>query len=140
MIVRFKKLSDSAVIPSYSRSGDAGLDLVSDESLVLKPGERRAVGTGVACEIPQGFVGLFWDRGGWSLKHGLHTLAGVLDSNYRGELKVVLKNLGDDEIVISKGDRIAQLLVQPVQTVTPIIVEELSDTSRGGKGFGSSGM
>ncbi|MBR9679114.1 MAG: dUTP diphosphatase [Nanoarchaeota archaeon] len=140
MIVKFKILSESAKIPKKSREGDAGLDLHSDEELVLSPGKRKSIGTGIACEIPKNFVGLFWDRGGWSFKHGLHTLAGVIDSNYRGELKVIAVNLGAEEIKILKGDRIAQLLVQPVSIVEPLVVKELSETNRGAERFGSSGM
>ncbi len=127
---------------SYSRENDAAFDLRSREDLVMAPGERRTVKTGLKVAIPANHVGLIWDRSGHAHKHGLHCLAGVIDSEYRGEVGVVLKNLGDGEFVIEKNMRIAQMLVQPVVSCKLVPVnseEELGDTHRGEGNFGSSG-
>ena len=139
-VLRVKKLNPDAVLPVRKRKGDAGLDLYAVEDVVLKPGEWKAVSTGIAVEIPEGYFGLIKDRSGLALKHGLHVLAGVVDENYRGEIKVVLKNLGREEFKVEKGMRIAQLLIIPYLSVEVEEVKELSDTDRGEKGFGSSGL
>lgn len=129
-------------IPSYTRENDAAFDLRSSEELVLKAGERRTVKTGIKMAIPDGHVGLIWDRSGHAHKHGIHCLAGVIDSEYRGEVGVVMKNLGDSDFAIEKNMRIAQMLIQPVVTASLVAVdseEELGDTNRGAGSFGSSG-
>ncbi len=138
--LKVKKLREDALLPVRKRKGDAGLDLYSVEEVVLKPGEWKAVSTGIAVEIPQGYFGLVKDRSGLALKHALHCLAGVIDENYRGEVKVVLINLGDKEVKLEKHSRIAQLLIIPYLETEVEEVEELSDTERGEKGFGSSGL
>jgi len=138
--LKVKKLHPEAKPPVRKREGDAGLDLYSVEEVVLKPGERRAVSTGVAVEIPPGHFGLVKDRSGLALKEGLHCLAGVIDENYRGEVKVVLINLGEQEVRLPKGSRIAQLLIIPYAKVSVVEVGELSETERGERGFGSSGV
>jgi len=138
--LKVKKLREDALLPVRKRRGDAGLDLYSVEEVVLKPGEWKAVSTGIAVEIPQGYFGLVKDRSGLALKHALHCLAGVIDENYRGEIKVVLINLGDKEVRLEKHSRIAQLLIIPYLETEVEEVEELSDTERGEKGFGSSGL
>jgi len=140
MKLKVKKLRADAKLPVRKREGDAGLDLYSVEDVTLKPGEWKAVSTGIAVEIPKGYVGIVKDRSGLALKYALHCLAGVIDENYRGEIKVVLINLGDKEVHLEKGSRIAQLLLVPYLKVKPVEVEELSDTERGEKGFGSSGI
>ncbi|RTZ58846.1 MAG: dUTP diphosphatase [Gammaproteobacteria bacterium] len=140
MHLKVKKLREDALLPVRKRRGDAGLDLYSVEEVVLKPGEWKAVSTGIAVEIPQGYFGLVKDRSGLALKHALHCLAGVIDENYRGEIKVVLINLGDKEVRLEKHSRIAQLLIIPYLETEVEEVEELSDTERGEKGFGSSGL
>ncbi|NOZ63726.1 MAG: dUTP diphosphatase [Caldiserica bacterium] len=125
-------------LPAYAHPYDAGLDLRSRITTTLLPGERKLVPTGIKLAIPPGYVGIIKDRSGMALKHGLHTLAGVIDSGYRGEVGVVLLNTDKEEFTIHQGDRIAQLLILPVMLVK---LEEgaLTDTSRGDKGWGSSG-
>ncbi len=139
-VLKVKKLRPDAVLPVRKRKGDAGLDLYAVEDVVLKPGEWKAVPTGIAVEIPEGHFGLIKDRSGLALKHALHCLAGVVDENYRGEIKVVMINLGGEEFKVEKGTRIAQLLIVPYLSVEVEEVEELSDTERGERGFGSSGL
>lgn len=138
MDIKIKRIHKNAKLPAYSHPGDAGLDLFSCEDSVLKPGEVRPVLTGIRMAIPSGYVGLIWDKSGISLQ-GLHRLAGVVDSSYRGEVKVVMINLSDGPFVIEKGRKIAQMLIQPIQSVNVIEVEELENTSRGESGFGSTG-
>jgi dUTP pyrophosphatase len=139
MQIRIKKLTPDAVIPQAQRPGDAGLDLYSIEDFELKPGERHAFKTGVAMEIPMDFVGLVWDRGGLAVKHGLTTLAGVVDANYRGEIMVAILNTSDEIYNVKKGDRIAQMLIQKYESVEFVESEELSDSARGAAWSGSSG-
>ncbi len=137
--VKIKRLHSDAQLPKYGRSGDAGMDIHAYETVILQPGERRIVSTAIALAIPEGTVGLVWDRSGMAAKHGIKTMAGVLDNTYRGELKIVLLNTHDEPYEVRKGDRIAQLLVQPVHTAEILDVDELDDTVRGDGGFGSSG-
>ncbi len=139
MELRVKRINNQARLPLYQHKGDAGLDLFSCIDLVLGPGEVKPISTGIKVAIPEGYVGLVWDKSGISLK-GVHRLAGVIDAGYRGEVQVVMANLGREPFVITAGMKIAQLLVQPVETVAVTEVEELDDTSRGEKGFGSTGM
>lgn len=127
------------ILPSYSREGDAGLDLRSVEELVIKSKERALVATGVQIAIPPGFVGLIRDRSGLAARFGIHTMAGVVDSNYRGEVKVVLLNTGDRDYPININDRIAQLIILPVAKVKIKKTESLSETNREDAGWGSSG-
>lgn len=137
--LQVKKLKPQAKLPNYSYPGDAGLDLFACEEVRLKPGEFKAIGTGLQMAIPPGYVGLIWDKSGLSLQ-GLHRLAGVIDSNYRGEVKVVLINFSQKELVIQPGMKIAQMLIQPVECVSVEEAEELAPTPRGEKGFGSTGQ
>lgn len=140
MKLQIKKLSDSAVLPHYEHPGDAGLDCYADSSYVIEPGERTLVSTGIAMAIPDGYVGLIWDKSGLATNVGLTTLAGVIDSSYRGEIHILLHNTGDKAYHIEAGKKIAQLLVQPVVQPELIQVTELDATSRGGNGFGSTGI
>ena len=126
-------------LPSYGRVGDAALDIVASEDMIVPAKQKAIIGTGVSFEIPQGQVGLVWDRSGMSFKHGQTVLGGVIDSNYRGELKVCLFNTTDDDYLVSRGDKIAQMVIQPAPQYEGIEVEELSETNRGEAGFGSSG-
>lgn len=138
-----KRLDPSIELPSYAYEGDAGLDLRSSEDVTLKPFERRLVSTGLAIAIPEGYAGFVQPRSGMALKHGLSmaNTPGLIDSHYRGELKVIAINLDPSEpIVIKRGDRIAQLVIQQVPVVSLIEVEELDETDRGAGGFGSSGV
>ncbi|HHF43329.1 MAG: dUTP diphosphatase [Candidatus Aminicenantes bacterium] len=138
MEVRIKKIHPQARLPQYSHAGDAGLDLYSVVDETIAPGERKAIPTGIKMAIPPGYVGLIWDKSGLSLE-GIHRLAGVVDAGYRGEVKVVLVNLGSQEFRIAVGMKIAQMLIQPVETVKIVETSELDPTSRGEGGFGSTG-
>jgi dUTP pyrophosphatase len=136
--LKVKRIHEDAKLPIYQHKGDAGLDIFSSVDCVLEKGETKPVPSGIKVAIPEGYVGLIWDKSGISLK-GIHRLAGVVDSGYRGEVKVVMVNLGDEPFVIEKGMKIAQLLIQPVNEVEVLEVEELEETLRGQKGFGSTG-
>ena len=138
MELKVKKVQMDAKLPQYGHAGDAGLDLFSSVDFVLEKGQVEAIPSGIKVAIPEGFVGLIWDKSGVSLK-GVHRLAGVIDSGYRGEVKVVMINLSDKPFAIDKGMKIAQLLVQPVTVVNVVETEDLEDTSRGEGGFGSTG-
>ena len=137
------RLTDDAIIPIYAKPGDAGADLVASESVVLDPGGGRAlISTGVAIAIPEGFAGFVQPRSGLALKHGITCLntPGLIDSGYRGELKVLLINTDPSEAFEgNKGERIAQLVIQRVEECSFQEVEELPDSERGETGFGSSG-
>ncbi len=139
MKLKVHRIHERAKLPVYGHSGDAGLDLFSCEEETLSPGEIKAVGTGLRLAIPPGQVGLIWDKSGVSLR-GVHRLAGVVDSGYRGEVRVVLVNLGKEIFRIERGMKIAQLLIQPVEKAEIEDVGELEDTSRGDGGFGSTGL
>jgi len=138
MRVRIKRLDDIE-LPQYSRSGDAAFDLPSSKDLTIEPGDTKTVPTGLALEIPKGHVGLVWDRSGLASKYGMHCFAGVVDSGYRGEVKVVMHNFGEKAFAVKKGMRVAQLIIQPVAEVVLEEADELSESTRGDKGFGSSG-
>jgi len=138
MELKVKKIHKDSKLPLYQHQGDAGLDVFSCVDCVLEAGETKPVSTGVKVAIPEGYVGLLWDKSGISLK-GVHRLAGVIDSSYRGEVKVVMVNLGNEPFVIEKGMKIAQLLIQKVTEVKVTESEELDETSRGDNGFGSTG-
>jgi len=133
------KLHPDAIIPKYAHEGDAGLDLYAVEALELLPGERRQVPLGIAMEIPAGYVGLIWDKSGLSHKYGIKTLGGVIDSVFRGEFQVGIINLSKEPIKFEKGHKIAQLLIQKVEAAEFEEASELSDTTRGDSGFGSTG-
>ena len=140
MEIQVKRLSGTAKTPTRGSFHAAGLDLYADESLSIAPRERRMVRTGVSLSIPPHHVGLIWPRSGLALKKGLATMAGVIDSDYRGEIQVLLRNTDKYELVhIGEGDRIAQLIVQPVSMLTVVEVKELDATHRGHGGFGSTG-
>jgi len=138
--LKVKKLHKDAVLPHYNHDGDAGMDLYAVEDVILWPNEPVAVRTGISIELPKGYVALIWDKSGLALKEGIKTMAGVCDSNYRGEYKVVLLNTTNQYYYLDKGDKIAQLLIQPVIQAEVEEVAELSETSRGEGGFGSTGM
>jgi dUTP pyrophosphatase len=126
-------------LPEYASPEAAGADLRASEALEIPPGGRAAVSTGLRLAIPSGFVGLVWPRSGLAVRHGIDTLAGVIDSDYRGEVRVVLQNHGREPFRIAPGDRIAQLLVQPVVRAAFAHGQGLADTKRGEGGFGSTG-
>ena len=132
-------LNQNAKAPTKAHSSDAGWDLYAVNSTVISQHQRQTIETGIALEIPDGFVGLIWPRSGLSVKQGVDVLAGVVDSGYRGEIKVCLYNTSSDNVVIESGDRVAQILIQPVSQMGMVIVDTLSNTERGDGGFGSSG-
>jgi len=135
------RLHDGATMPARAYEGDAGLDLSACERVELEPGARAVVGTGLAVAIPDGHAGFVQPRSGLAARHGIAVVnsPGLVDSGYRGELKVVLLNTDRDEsFVVEPGMRIAQLVVVPVATPPPVEVQELPASERGEKGFGSS--
>ncbi len=139
MELKVKRIHPEAKLPVYGHPGDAGLDLFSVVDRDLAPGEVFAVPTGIQIAVPAGHAALVWDKSGVSLK-GVHRLAGVIDAGYRGEVQVVLINLGPAAFPIRKGMKVAQLLVQPVAAVEVVGSDSLDDTSRGPGGFGSTGL
>ena len=143
IVVPIKRLVPDVEIPSYAYEGDAGLDLRSAENVTLNPFERKLISTGLAIALPEGYAGFVQPRSGLAIKQGLSIVntPGLIDSHYRGELKVIAINLdAHTPIQIKKGDRIAQLVVQAVPVVTLSEVDELDKTDRGTGGFGSSGV
>jgi dUTP pyrophosphatase len=139
MELKVKRIHPDAKIPVYGHPGDAGMDLFAVVDRTLAPGEVFAIPTGIQVAIPAGSVGLIWDKSGISLK-GVHRLAGVVDAGYRGEVQVVMINLGKEPFAVKKGMKIAQMLIQPVTGVRIVESETLDDTSRGEDGFGSTGL
>ncbi|MES2986290.1 MAG: dUTP diphosphatase [Pseudomonadota bacterium] len=129
-------------LPAYATDGAAGMDVVAAEAWVLEPGQRHALATGFAMAIPQGFEVQVRPRSGLALKHGITCLntPGTIDSDYRGEVKVILANLGDAPFTIARGDRVAQLVPAPVQRAGLEEVGSLDETKRGSGGFGSTGI
>lgn len=129
-------------MPSYETKGSAGMDVRAAEEATIAPGKRQLVGTGFAFAIPDGFEVQVRPRSGLALKQGISVLntPGTIDSDYRGEVKVILANLGEEQFVIERGDRIAQIIVAPVQRGNLVEVSELDDTIRGAGGFGSTGV
>ena len=140
--VRVKRLNSDARIPTAAKKGDVAFDLFSVIDCEIKPGERYAVPTGIALEIPIGYEGQVRPRSGLALKEGITVLntPGTIDSGYRGEVKTIMINQGDTSFQITKGMRISQLAIRPVPEVIFIEVDELSDTDRGEGGFGSTGV
>jgi dUTP pyrophosphatase len=140
--LRFTRLSDTARPPARAHDGDAGYDLHAAEAATIGPGERASVGTGIAVAIPEGQAGLVLPRSGLAARHGISVVnaPGLIDSGYRGELRVLLLNTDTDEpFTVQPGDRIAQLLLVAVETHDLLEVEELDETVRGAGGFGSTG-
>lgn len=136
--IAFKKLSDKAIMPKMGRLGDAWFDLYGVEDCVLAPFSTALVKTNIAMEIPEGYFGKVFTRSGMALK-GFSVDGGVIDSNYRGDIGVILRNTTDKELTVSAGDRVAQLVILKVDQFVLEEVEELSDTVRGDAGYGSSG-
>jgi dUTP pyrophosphatase len=132
-------VTDEGRLPEYATVGAAGADLRASGALEIPPGGRAAVPTGLRVQIPLGHVGLVWPRSGLAVRHGIDTLAGVIDSDYRGEVRVVLVNHGPEPFRVAPGDRVAQLLLQRVEPAAFVAVPELEETDRGGGGFGSTG-
>jgi dUTP pyrophosphatase len=137
--IHFKKLDKNAIAPSKANHTDAGYDLYALEDCIIPSQNRLMIKTGISMAIPDGYVGLIWPRSGLAVKHGLDTMAGVVDSGYRGEVCVVLQNHGYEPYNVKAGDRIAQILFQSILSVQMIETEELNNSDRGQSGFGSSG-
>ncbi len=135
---RIKKLVESAIIPTRAEKGSAGIDVYTNESYTMQPGETHAYTTGISAEFDPLYVALIWDRSGLGSK-GVHRYAGVIDSSYRGEWKIILHNTSEEPFEIKAGDRVAQCLMQEFAPLKITEVKELSDSSRGEGGFGSTG-
>ena len=139
MKAKIKLLRPEAKVPEYGRSGDAGMDVYAPDDIVIPAGQRKQILLGFAMELPVGMVAHVWDRSGMAAKMGIHSMAGVIDSTYRGEVGVVLYNTTDQPYTIKQGDKIAQLVIQRHETVEFTEVDELSDTKRGSGAWLSSG-
>jgi dUTP pyrophosphatase len=139
MQLKVKKVDKEAKLPQYAHEYDAGMDWFALEEVKVKPGEIAQIRSGVAMEIPEGYVGLCWDKSGLAIKHGIKIVAGVIDAGYRGEFIMGVINLGKEEYVFEKGHKVLQMLIQPVEILDIIEVPELSETSRGEGKFGSTG-
>ena len=141
--VPIKRLDPALELPAYAYPGDAGLDLRAAQPAVLKPFERRAIPCGIALGLPRGYAGFVLPRSGLAAKHGISIVnaPGLIDSDYRGEVKVILVNLdAETPFSIERGDRIAQLVILPVPVISLKEADELNETDRGAGGFGSSGV
>ncbi len=140
--LKIKKLVENAIIPGYAHPGDAGLDLFSVEEKILQPGERGLIGTGISLQLPEGTEAQVRPRSGLAIKNGITLLnsPGTIDCGYRGEVKVILINHGQEPFHVETGMKLAQMVIKPVLTVEVLQVEELTDTSRGSGGFGSTGV
>ena len=137
--IKIKKLEEGARLPHRGSNLAAGADLCCVETFTLEPGERKLVPTGLAVEIPPGFYGRVAPRSGLAVKHGIDVLAGVVDADYRGELKVPLINLGQQTVSFDTGERIAQLIIEQAAMCDYVWADDLGDTQRAEGGFGSTG-
>ena len=140
MQVQIKKINSKAKLPVYAYQNDAGMDLFSVEDIVLQPGELKTISTGIAMAIPVGYVGLLWDKSGLASKYELKVMGGIIDSNYRGEIKIIIKNLSKVKYKVKQGNKIAQMLIQKVENPLIKEVAKLGDTNRNQGGFGSTGL
>ncbi len=143
MELRIKRLDPGLPLPQYAHEGDAGLDLYASADIEIEPGHRALVPTGIAVAIPEGYAGFVQPRSGLALRHGLSFVntPGLIDSHYRGEIKVIAVNLDPSTpISIARGDKVAQLVLQAVVRAKPTEVAELDETRRGEGGFGSTGV
>ena len=136
---KIKRLTSTARIPHRANPTDAGADVHADEATTIRPGERRLVSIGIAMAVPEGFYARIAPRSGLAVKQGIDVMAGVVDSSYRGEVKVLLVNLGNEPYVINIGDRIAQVIIEKCDTREFDDVDDLDETDRGEGGFGSTG-
>jgi dUTP pyrophosphatase len=139
VILKVKKVHPEAKLPSYAHSFDAGMDLYAAEEVLVEPGQVTRIRSGIAMEIPEGYVGLCWDKSGVSMNNRIKLLGGVIDAGYRGELLLGVINLGTEPYIVKKGDKVMQLLIQKVENVDILESDELGDSMRGEKGFGSTG-
>lgn len=139
MQVKVKKLKENAKLPTHGHPGDAGIDFYSTHKVVFMPGKQERVSTGVAIEIPEGHVGLIWDKSSISFNMGLKVMGGVIDSGYRGEIIMNLLNVTDKEVTLEEGHKIAQMLIQRFEDCDIVEVDEISNTVRGQGREGSTG-
>ena len=140
--LKIKKIKEHAIIPSYAKPGDAGMNLYAAETYLIKPGERQLISTGISTEFPEGYELQIRPRSGLALKHGLSIVnsPGTIDAGYRGEIGIILINHGQEEFNISKGDKIAQAVLNKVEIANIQETINLSETERGNNGFGSTGI
>lgn len=139
-VLKFLKLHPAAKLPARGSADAAGLDLFSIEELRLEAGARAAVRTGLSVAIPRGFYGRIAPRSGLAVRHGLDVLAGVIDSDYRGEIVCALVNHGQETLTLEAGQRVAQLIIEAIITPRPTWADSLDETARGEGGFGSTGL
>lgn len=139
MTIDVKLLHPNAKLPSRSKPDDAGADLHALDAVAIEPGARAVIKTGIAISVPRGFYARVAPRSGLAVKQGIDTLAGVVDTGYQGDVSVVLINHGDQTFIAKAGDRIAQLIVEKIETPDWRVVDDLEASARGDKGFGSSG-
>lgn len=137
--LKVKKLYDDAKLPTKGHPGDAGLDFYAHETVRFSPGEQMRVHTGVAIEIPEGFVGLIWDKSGISFNMGLKVMGGVMDAGYRGEVVMSMLNTRGKEAVLEKGHKVAQMIIQKFEDCDIVETSDLTDTVRGTGREGSTG-
>ncbi|PIN80109.1 dUTP diphosphatase [Candidatus Woesearchaeota archaeon CG10_big_fil_rev_8_21_14_0_10_30_7] len=140
MKIRIQRVDKNLELPKFAKESDAAFDLRSSVDLLIKPLEKAIIPSGIKIAIPEKHVGLIWDRSGMAAKHSLTTMGGVLDAGYRGEIQIVMINLGKENFQVTKGMRIAQMLVQPVLNHSIEEVENLDETTRGETGLGSTGL
>lgn len=140
LLVNVQLLVDAAKMPTYAYAGDAGMDLYASHEVIVGAGERVQVRTGIAMAIPDGYVGLIWDKSGLSHRAGFKTLGGVIDAGYRGEVLVGMVNLGSEPYTFHTGDKVAQMLIQKVEQPQLVEVDKLDETVRGQGAFGSTGV
>lgn len=139
MIFKVKKLHSDAKLPTKAHKEDAGIDFYAIDEVVFPPKERRNINTGIAVEIPEGYVGLVWDKSGVSFNLGLKVMGGVIDAGYRGEIIICLFNTSDKEVVVEKGRKVIQMIVQKFESCDILEVDDLSETTRGAGREGSTG-
>lgn len=138
-LLKFKRLDSRAELPTRGSAAAAGLDIYLIEELTIEPGQRALGRTGLAVAIPEGYYGRLAPRSGLATRQGLDTLAGVIDADYRGEIRCLLYNAGDEIINLPAGSKFCQLIIERILTPAPVWADEISDTDRGSGGFGSTG-
>jgi len=140
MKLKVKRLNNDAKLPTHGHKGDAGMDFYCDHNVTFLPGKQAQVHTGITIEIPEGYVGLIWDKSSISFNLGLKVMGGVIDASYRGEIIMSMLNTTDKEVMLEKGHKIAQMLIQKFEHCDIVETDELSDTVRGHGREGSTGL
>ncbi len=139
MKLNIKKLRDDAKLPTKAHIGDAGMDIYTVEEIIFAPHSQASIPTGISFEIPEGYVGLIWDKSGMAFKNGFKSMGGVIDSSFRGELMISLYNTKNESQTLEKGQKVAQMIIQKFEDCDIVEVDELSDTTRGTDWAGSTG-